>query len=364
MKGRPLILVEALAVHNDSGLGRLARLLADSLEGLAGEADIHLILPRSAAWNPAYPATVHRVSARPFRLWTQVFFPLLIRRLKPAAVLCLGQTLPAWRPAARYALVVPDIGPAEDLGHAASSHDGYNRGWLLRMPPKADRILTIGAFSKRRIRERLGIAEDRIAVVKPIGPRKPDARASRPPPRPGPYILAMGNVEPRKNFPGLIAAYARFAGRHADAPPLVIVGHKAWGFAEAEAAARGLGVEGKVVFTDFVGEPVREAYLAHCSFFVSSSLYEGWGLPLFEALSMGKPAVYHAGTSQDEFARGFALAADCSDAESLAEAMGRLWSDAEERGRLEKALAGGFGAVMDYDPKGALRDALLPLLKR
>jgi len=180
----------------------------------------------------------------------------------------------------------------------------------------------------------------------------------------GPYFLAVGNVEPRKNFPGLIAAYARLRSRHPGAPPLYIAGHKAWGYAEAAAAARAHGVEGSVIFTGFVDEAAREALVAGCTLFVSSSLYEGWGLPLFEALSLGRPAIYHGGTSQDEFAEGFALKADCADPEALGRAMESLWLRPEERARLEASLARGFGAVRDYDLEGALRDALRPLPSR
>lgn len=374
---QPVLLVEALATRNDSGLGRLARLVLDGLAGVAREAEIHAILPRGGPYRPAAHILPRYAGARPFRLWTQTAFPLLIRALRPAAVLCLGQTLPAWRPRSRYALMIPDAGPLEDLGWAASSHDGYNRRWLRAMPRKADRILTIGSFSKDRIHALAGVPLDRISVVKPIRPPSFPPGGARPhgftatpaaapptaPPPSGPYILAMGNVEPRKNYPGLIAAYARFRSRVPDAPMLCIVGHKAWGFPEAAAAARDHGVEDRVRFAGFVPEDSREAWLGGCSFFVASSLYEGWGLPLFEALAAGKPSIYHRGTSQDEFARGMALAVDCSDPERLAEALGRLWTDAGERFRLAAALAEGFARVLDYDLEGALRDALLPLLR-
>lgn len=240
------------------------------------------------------------------------------------------------------------------------------------MPPKADAILTIGRFSKERLSALLGLPEGRIHVVRPIGPFRPapsgasaPASASSPDPRvppPGTYVLAVGNVEPRKNYPTLIEAYAASLGRLDPAPPLYIVGNKAWGFREAEEAARRHGVEGRVRFTGFLPDDVLDAFLRGCAFFVSSSLYEGWGLPLFEALSRGKAALYHKGSSQEEFAAGMALDVDCADAGALARALERLWTDAGERRRLEHAVARDFGRVMDYDLRGALRSALLPLL--
>lgn len=365
MNGLPLLLVEALATRNDSGLGRLARLIVDGLQGLAGEADIRVILSRSGTYRPGFPCLTLPVGARPFRLWSQAALPWMISRMRPRAVLCLGQTLPLWRPASRYALLIPDAGPLEDLGRPASSHDDYNRRWLARMPAKADRILTIGQFSKQRLMHLLGLPGERISIVKPIrrgSAPSPDSRTTRVFPPRGAYLLAVGNVEPRKNFPGLIAAYAMLQARRPDIPPLYIVGHKAWGFAEASEAARRHGVAGQVHFTGFVSESERETFLSGCAMFISSSLYEGWGLPLFEALSLGRPAIYHRGSSQEEFASGFALSVDCSDAAALAQAMERLWTDGAERARLETALAKDFGRVLDYDLEAALRQALLPLL--
>lgn len=376
MNGLPLLLVEALATRNDSGLGRLARLVVDGLQGLVGDAEIRVILSRSGTYRPGFPCITLPVGAKPFRLWSQAALPWMISRMRPRVVLCLGQTLPLWRPASRYALLIPDAGPLEDLGRPASSHDDYNRRWLTRMPAKADRILTIGQFSKERLMHLLGLPGERISIVKPIrrnaAPR-PQERSSRVFPPRGSYLLAVGNVEPRKNFPGLIAAYSLLRSRQLDwsrlsdrsrpeIPPLYIVGHKAWGYAEAADAARRHGVADQVHFTGFVSEGERETFLSGCAMFISSSLYEGWGLPLFEALTLGKPSIYHRGSSQEEFASGFALSVDCSDAAALAQAMERLLTDGGERARLEAALARDFGKVLDYDLEGALRQALLPLL--
>jgi glycosyltransferase involved in cell wall biosynthesis len=375
---RPLLLVEALASHNDSGLGNMTRLFVDGLRGLAGFADIKVISPRSAAYRPGPHCESILVSPKPVRVWSQAVFPLLIRRLKPDAVFCLGQNLPGFRPAARYALAIPDAGPLEDLGLATSSHDPYNRRWLRSMAPRADAIVTISQFTKNRLATLLDIPQERIRVVLPIRPPGlPDsisgqnpsgvARSSAPTAPgahpPGEYFLALGNVEPRKNYPGLIAAYAALKARRPGAPPLYIVGHKAWGASEAEAAVEKSGLTGRVHFTGYLSDADRLAHLAHCSAYVSSSLYEGWGLPLFEALSHGKPAVYHAGSSQEEFARGVALAVDCRDPQALSRAMETLWSDVGERGRLGRAMAAEFPRIRAYDLETALSDALRPLLE-
>ena len=362
---KPLLLVEALATRNDSGLGAMARLFVDGLRGLAGEADILVLLPRGGSYRPGSHCRVLEAAPRPWRLWLESAFPLLIARHRPAAVLCLGQTLPRFRPPARYAVAVPDAGPLEDLGWPTSAHDAFNRRWLRQRAPRADRILAISAFTKARLVALLGYPGGKIDIVLPIRPR--GLADTRPAPvpgwhPPGEYFFTLGNVEPRKNHPGLIAAYAALLVRRPDAPPLRIAGHAAWGQAQAEAAVAAHGLEGRVHFDGYLSEADRLACLEHCTAYVSSSLYEGWGLPLFEALSLGKPAAYHAGGSQDEFARGMALAVDCRDPLALSRAMETLWIDASERKRLREALATAFPRLLAYDLDGALASALRPLL--
>jgi glycosyltransferase involved in cell wall biosynthesis len=364
-------LVEALAARNDSGLGNMVRLFVDGLRSLAERAEIRVIIPASASYRPGPHCAAIPVEPGPFRFWTHVSFPLLIRKHRPDAVFCLGQTLPRFRPGCRYALAVPDAGPLEDLGWPTSSHDAYNRAWLRRMAPQADAIVTISEFTKGRLGAHLGIPGDRIHVVQPIRPKRwaqvsgpgPASGASSGRHPEGDYFLSLGNVEPRKNFPGLIAAYALLKSRHPDVPPLYIAGHKAWGYAEAADAVARHGLQDSVHLTGYLSDADAKAHLAHCTVFVASSLYEGWGLPLFEALAYGKPAIYHEGSSQEEFARGAALAADCRDPARLASAMEMLWSSPSERARLQASATARSAELSGYDLEGSLRDALLPLLK-
>ncbi|MBW8887151.1 MAG: glycosyltransferase family 4 protein [Fibrobacteres bacterium] len=367
---KPLLLVEALAARNDSGLGAMTRLFVDGLGGLADRADILVLLPKGGSYRPGPHCRTLEVDPRPWRIWAETVFPLLLLRYRPAAVLCLGQTLPRFRPKARYALAIPDAGPLEDLGWPTSSHDAYNRRWLRSRAPHAERLLAISAFTRNRLQALLGYPEDRIDVVLPIRPpdlageRSGRIGASAPGGHhpSGEYFLSLGNVEPRKNYPGLIAAYAALLTRRPEAPPLFIAGHPAWGQAEAEAAVSAHGLQGRVHFTGYLSEADRSAHLAECTAYVSSSLYEGWGLPLFEALGFGKPAIYHGESAQDEFARGLALAVDCRDPQALSRAMETVWKDAAERERLRAALAAGFPRMLEYDLEGALRSTLLPLL--
>ena len=98
---KPVLLVEALAARNDSGLGNMVRLYVDGLRGLAASFDIRDILPADGGYSPAFSCDVIPVRPKSMRLWARFVFPLHILRHAPAAVFCLGMNLPVWRPASR-----------------------------------------------------------------------------------------------------------------------------------------------------------------------------------------------------------------------------------------------------------------------
>ena len=362
------------------------------LEELSKVADLIVLLPKDCPYQAETFMKVISVNPRWMRFWIEISFPLHILKLKPKAVLSLGWTLPYLKPKAKYVLLLADIGPMENLGFAMSSYEKANRKWLGKRPKQADLILTLAAWTKNRIVELLKIDANKIKVVHPISsqfsmtnlipdqysglssadPKIPNAN-SKPFPNPfrvhslvpnsaTPYLLAMGNIEPRKNFISLIQAYGILKNKFSDLPPLFIIGEKAWGFANAEAEVNRLGLGKKVFFTGYLSQADRDKYLRHCLIFISSTLYEGWGYPLFEALSYCRPCIYHGGTSQDEFARDLAIATDCSKGAGLAMAMEKLWQDPKERERLQKLIEEQFPKILEYDLPKALKDVIEPIL--
>lgn len=368
------LVIEALGARNDSGLGKLVRLILENLSELSETVEIIVILPINCKANVSSNCKTVFVNPRPMRFWMHCIFPFWIFKIKPDAVLCLGWTLPWLRPKARYGLMLADVGPLEKLDMVASSQDRANRKWLLKYPRYADVFYTISDFSKQRISHLLSVPLDSIHVIKPIqeisitiksainlsATQKTRNSYSTSIPK-GPYFLAIGNVEPRKNFAGLIRAYAQLKASYLDAPPLYIVGHKAWGYLEAEAAAVRSGVSNSVFFTDYLADESRNQYLKNCTLFVSSSLYEGFGLPLFEALNSGIPSIYHIGSCQEEFANGIAFAVDCTDQKKLSQAMTEMWLDQTTRLKYLNAMRTKFPEILNYDFNGILTQTLKKL---
>jgi glycosyltransferase involved in cell wall biosynthesis len=144
------------------------------------------------------------------------------------------------------------------------------------------------------------------------------------------FLLAVGTVEPRKNYPRLLGAYRRLA----DPPPLVVVGREGWAYGEAMDLLRstpGVRLLGHVSDAELLGLYRNAVALAF------PSLYEGFGLPLLEAMREGLPALIGSRGALPELAGGAALAVDAADEAAIAEGLRRLLDDTELRARLSEA---------------------------
>jgi glycosyltransferase involved in cell wall biosynthesis len=173
---------------------------------------------------------------------------------------------------------------------------------------KAARIIAVSQATKRDLVSHLGIPEERISVVyegvdhslfRPAAQRVFD----------GPYILFVGSEHPRKNLAGLLKAFSTLkADRRFKDLKLVKVGTA--GGSEAEfrkhtlRSIEELGLSGEVIFTEYVAVQQLPAYYSFAECFVLPSLYEGFGLPVLEAMACGCPVITSNLTSLPEIVGG------------------------------------------------------------
>jgi glycosyltransferase involved in cell wall biosynthesis len=221
----------------------------------------------------------------------------------------------------------------------------YQRALTVRSARAATRVIAVSECTRRDL-VRLGVDPARVRVVYPAVEERfrPEADAGRLAAfrrahgLPERYLLYLGTLEPRKNLGGLLEAYARMRARDAGAPALVIAGAKGWYYDEVFARVRALGIERAVSFAGYVDDADQPLWYAAAELFIYPSWFEGFGLPVAEAMACGTPVITSEVSSLPEVAGDAAVLVDPRDAEALAHAMQTVCADAQTRRRL--ALAG------------------------
>jgi glycosyltransferase involved in cell wall biosynthesis len=149
------------------------------------------------------------------------------------------------------------------------------------------------------------------------------------------FILSVGSLEPGKNRATLLKAFAGLRKRGLG-QKLVVAGQRAWKYEADLALAGELGIEGNVLFTGYVPPEEMPALYNAAELFVFPSLYEGFGLPVIEAMACGVPVVASNLSAIPEVAGEAALLVDPRDVEQLCDAMERLLRDRRLQGALRK----------------------------
>jgi len=214
-----------------------------------------------------------------------------------------------------------------------------------RRLPRADHILAISEFTKRELCTLMNVAPERVTVTH-LAPPAGFARASddalqafrlrrKLPPA---FFLYLGNLEPRKNLVMLVRAYARLRRRHgADLPPLALAGEATWLSDDLFSTIAAEQLERQIILPGYVPEDELPLWYSAATLFVYPSLYEGFGLPVIEAMAAGTPVIAADAASLPEVAGDAAVVLPPADEEQWAAAIERLWQTPAERARWRAA---------------------------
>lgn len=249
---------------------------------------------------------------------------------------------PVWR--GRTLLTVHDL----SFIRSPETADARLRAYLNKAVPasvaRADHVLADSAATARDVVDLLGADPAKVSVlyagVSPRFRRIEDpttlAAVRARYKLDGPFILGLGTLEPRKNLPRLIEAFARL--RHQGLPhTLALAGGRGWMYDPIFTQVEKLGLQSVVRFLGFVADDDLPALYSLADAFAFPSLYEGFGLPPLEALACGTPTVVSTTSSLPEVVGEAALLVSPTDVEALAAALYRLVSDTGLRAALREA---------------------------
>jgi len=209
---------------------------------------------------------------------------------------------------------------------------------------KADVVVTVSNFSKREILNRVKLHPEKIRVIYPgIDERfaGSDARAC------GevlqrysikePYILFYGHFKPYKNLKRLILAYKRLSERDENSPYLVLGGGDPYYYDRMVRFSEEIGgIDGKIIFTGFIEDRDLPCVITGASLFVFPSTYEGFGLPVLEAMRCGVPVVVSKISPLVEVTQGSAVYVDPFDPDDIAAGIQKALHDEALRERLRR----------------------------
>jgi len=316
------------------------------LQGFAAldqEADFVTYLSRESAHKDLPARFVkHRVSVNPFvRLGLDI--PRRLRIDRPD-LLHVQYTSPLVC-GAPIVVSVHDVSFLEHPEYFTQFRALQLRCTVRRTVRAAARVLTVTEFSKRSILAAYGLPEEKVVVLpngvssdfRPIA-RETALRSVRAAHKlEAPFILTVGDLQPRKNHLGLIRSFEQLVQAHPQLPHhLVIVGKETWYSPTILGAARKSAVSSRIHFTGFVSDEQLHQLYGACDLFVYPSFYEGFGLPILEAMATARAVACSNTSGMPEVADSAALLFDPHSTKEMVLAMRDLLLNRELRARMER----------------------------
>ncbi|MCG2700824.1 glycosyltransferase family 4 protein [Candidatus Parcubacteria bacterium] len=329
--------------------------------------------------------------------WTQIRFSWEMLWSKPDVLFIPAHALPIIHPK-RSIATIHDIGFEKERKLYSSDYLGPRGGifryifnllfrlftlgrygatvldyhsWSSRFSLKhSKKIITVSNFSKKEIEEAYRPQQDKISVVyhgynkflyKKIDQAEEIKKVLEKHDINGPYIFYVGRLEKKKNTPALIEAYAIAKEDNKEIKhKLVLAGDASHGYDEVKYMIGEFDLEDDVIITGWVPE-VDMPYLYNgAGAFIFPSLYEGFGIPLLQAMACGTPIIASRAGSIPEIAGKAAILFDPNNVKSMAEAISRIILDDNLRQNLIK---NGFDRIKDFSWERCARETLAEIEK-
>jgi glycosyltransferase involved in cell wall biosynthesis len=358
------------ALRQGAGIGRYTRGLIDALARLDQANRYTLLITGDSPQDrlPPFPDNFQiKVLPLPERLltilWHRLYLPLYVDVWagpfdlfhSPDFVLPPLRNTPGLLTVHDLSFMMHPDGAVEKL-----------RNWLNKVVPRsitrADHILADSHSTQRDLETALGVPPEKITVVgagveprfQPVTDEAKLAQVRQTYKLPPDFILGLGTLEPRKNFTGLIQAFNRLQVEFPDLH-LVIGGGKGWLYEPILEAARQSPAAGRIHLIGFVADDDLPTLYSLARLFAYPSHYEGFGIPVLEAMACGTPVITANNSSLPEVAGEAALLVPAADTDAL---VGRIRELCVNPRLREACISSGFEQARGYSWEQAARNLL------
>jgi len=275
-----------------------------------------------------------------WKYWYDIKIPAVLKKYK-ADVFVSADGYCSLKTRIPQCMVVHDLAFLHFPTFSKRSHLNYFKKNIPKFLHKANAIATVSEFSRKDIIDHYGITGEKIDVVysaakeifKPVDhdiqlDTKNKYTAGRE------YFLYVGAIHPRKNLPDLLKAFSVFKKRLKSNMKLVIIGRLAWKYGAFMEKLKTYKYRDEVVMPGYVSEEELVKLTAAAYALVYPSLFEGFGVPVIEAMCCDVPVITSENTSMQEIAKDAALYANPTDHEDIADKMMRIYKDENLRKEL------------------------------
>ena len=325
------------------GVGKALRELIDHCLPVVHDWGVTLYTDRRGSLDFPPPARIKQIDIRGNRInaWERIRLPIAATVDGIDLLHCPSQTAPPVTPCP-VVLTVHDIIPLRmDDGWSRSAVQRFRKA-LARSVGKARRIIAVSEFTRHDLLDEFRLDEGKIDVIHWGVHTKPhqaipeedwevlcETTGLRPP-----FFVAFGGDSPRKNVARVLKAMSIFT-RHVDRDgQLALIGVTSSMRDKIEAMANELEISRNVICLGYLPDRTVSYMLGRSEAVIYASLYEGFGLPILEAMSVGAPVITSNATSMPEIAGDAAILVDPHDVGAIAEAMRECYLNESVKGEL------------------------------
>ncbi len=305
-----------------------------------------------------------------WHIWFEYALPLAFRRLRPDIFFSPDGYLSV-RARVPTAMVLHDLAYLHYPEHLPERVRRYYRRHVPRFVGRADALLTVSDYSRRDIAAHFGLSPDGIRITgngvrpgfRPLS--APEKQAARRRYAQGkPYFLYLGAIRPRKNVARLIRAYDQYRQANPSEEKLVLAGATGWKSEPVQRALRNARHRADILLPGYMEEAEVPLLLGGATALCYVSLFEGFGLPLLEAMEAEVPILTSTTSSLPEVAGPAGLCVDPADSQAIARGLQRL---SREPGLRESLIAAGRRRRQAFSWERAtdvVEEAILALARR